>query len=202
MSLESDIARIAQQEQEVFGRIAEAYFQRHGDQSDALAMIAANSPQSQAAAATACPDVPVSSDYRQLIAQPDIDVVDIVVPTHLHADIAVAALQHGKHVLLEKPMAASVSDCQRILAAAERQHHHDERDQAERCALGLPESLHVGGSARPGSTYTVASRCSSARRFSSTTFTARASASALSEGSKATLTATSSRSGPRCMVRR
>ena len=84
-----------------------------------LAMIAANSPQSQAAAATACPDVPVSSDYRQLIAQPDIDVVDIVVPTHLHADIAVAALQHGKHVLLEKPMAASVSDCQRILAAAE-----------------------------------------------------------------------------------
>lgn len=84
-----------------------------------LVIIAANSVQSQTAAKTAFPHVPVTADYRRLIASPDIDVVDIVVPTHLHAEIACAALQHNHHVLLEKPMAASEADCLRILAAAD-----------------------------------------------------------------------------------
>ena len=84
-----------------------------------LVMIAANSAQSQAAAASAHPHIPVTGDYKQLIANPDIDVVDIVVPTHLHTEIACAALQHNHHVLLEKPMAASEADCHRILAAAD-----------------------------------------------------------------------------------
>ncbi|MEY4187391.1 MAG: 1,5-anhydro-D-fructose reductase [Planctomycetota bacterium] len=84
-----------------------------------LAMIAANSTQSLTAAASAYPHIPVTGDYTQLLANPDIDVVDIVVPTHLHTEIACAALQHKHHVLLEKPMASSEADCHRILAAAD-----------------------------------------------------------------------------------
>jgi myo-inositol 2-dehydrogenase/D-chiro-inositol 1-dehydrogenase len=62
----------------------------------------------------------VHRDWRKLIADPAIDAVDIVVPNHLHADIAVAALYAGKHVLLEKPMAATIADCDRIVDAVRR----------------------------------------------------------------------------------
>ena len=48
-----------------------------------------------------------------------VDAVAITAPHHLHCELAVAALQAGKHVLLEKPMALSVAECSRIIAAAE-----------------------------------------------------------------------------------
>ena len=48
-----------------------------------------------------------------------VDAVAITAPHHLHCQLAVAALQAGKHVLLEKPMALSVAECSRIIAAAE-----------------------------------------------------------------------------------
>ena len=59
-------------------------------------------------------------DYRELLARPDVDVADIVVPNHLHEEIGVAALDAGKDVLLEKPMAATAAQCDRLLAAARR----------------------------------------------------------------------------------
>jgi len=62
--------------------------------------------------------VEVYSDYRELLARKDVDVVDVVVPSHLHAEIASAALGAGKHLLLEKPMALTVEDCDRIIEAA------------------------------------------------------------------------------------
>jgi myo-inositol 2-dehydrogenase/D-chiro-inositol 1-dehydrogenase len=62
----------------------------------------------------------VDSDYRGLLARPDLDAVDIVAPNYLHEEVACAALAAGKHVLLEKPMATSVEACDRILAAASR----------------------------------------------------------------------------------
>src|SRR5262249_36623668 len=49
-----------------------------------------------------------------------IDLVDIVVPNHLHAGMAIEALDAGRHVLLEKPMATSLADAERVVAAAER----------------------------------------------------------------------------------
>lgn len=57
-------------------------------------------------------------DYRELLAAPDIDAVDICLPTYLHAEVAVAALEAGKHVLVEKPMALTVEDCDRMIAAS------------------------------------------------------------------------------------
>jgi len=86
---------------------------------DALLVgIACASRQTAAAAERAHPGVPVYLDYRALLARPDIDAVDVVVPNHLHAEIGLAALAAGKDVLLEKPMAPTVEQCDRLLEAA------------------------------------------------------------------------------------
>jgi myo-inositol 2-dehydrogenase / D-chiro-inositol 1-dehydrogenase len=85
-----------------------------------LAAIACRNEATAAAAQRDFPGVSVHLDYRELLARPDVDVADIVVPNHLHEEIGVAALDHGKDVLLEKPMAATAEQCDRLLAAARR----------------------------------------------------------------------------------
>jgi myo-inositol 2-dehydrogenase / D-chiro-inositol 1-dehydrogenase len=60
------------------------------------------------------------TDFRELLARTDLDIVDIVVPNYLHEKIACAALAGGRHVLLEKPMSTSVASCDRILETARR----------------------------------------------------------------------------------
>ncbi|MHB9109093.1 MAG: Gfo/Idh/MocA family protein [Armatimonadota bacterium] len=65
------------------------------------------------AAARAC------TDYRELLRDPEVEAVDICLPTDLHPEVAVAALEAGKHVLCEKPMALTVAECDRMIAAAE-----------------------------------------------------------------------------------
>lgn len=60
------------------------------------------------------------SAWQDLIRDPSIDLVDITLPTALHADVAVAALDAGKHVLCEKPMALVLADCRRMTRAADR----------------------------------------------------------------------------------
>jgi len=57
-------------------------------------------------------------DYHDLLADPEIDAVSIVTMWDQHTEPAIAALQAGKHVFLEKPMASTVADCRAILAAA------------------------------------------------------------------------------------
>jgi predicted dehydrogenase len=60
------------------------------------------------------------TDWRALIARDDIDIVDICTPGDSHAAIAIAALQEGKHVLCEKPLANTVAEAVAMVAAAER----------------------------------------------------------------------------------
>jgi predicted dehydrogenase len=55
-----------------------------------------------------------------MLADPTIDLVDVCLPPHLHADVAVQALEAGKHVFCEKPMALTARDCDRMLEAARR----------------------------------------------------------------------------------
>lgn len=55
----------------------------------------------------------------EALQQGDFDAVDIMVPHHLHEEVALMAFAAGKHVLLEKPMAPTLDACQRILEAAE-----------------------------------------------------------------------------------
>jgi len=60
------------------------------------------------------------TDYRAMLADPDIDAVSIVTMWDQHTAPAVAALEAGKHVFLEKPMASTVADCRTIIAAAQK----------------------------------------------------------------------------------
>src|SRR3954470_7963591 len=56
----------------------------------------------------------------ELLADRQVDLVDITLPNSLHADAAIRALEAGKHVLCEKPMALTVADCERMVAAAKK----------------------------------------------------------------------------------
>ncbi|HEY3606144.1 MAG TPA: Gfo/Idh/MocA family oxidoreductase [Pseudonocardiaceae bacterium] len=58
------------------------------------------------------------TDWRALVARSDIDIVDICTPGDSHAEIAIAALRAGKHVLCEKPLANSVAEAEAMAAAA------------------------------------------------------------------------------------
>jgi len=64
------------------------------------------------------PDARIVADWRALLADPGIEAVFVAVPNHLHAEVALAALRAGKHVLLEKPMALTAPDCDRLVMAA------------------------------------------------------------------------------------
>ncbi len=55
---------------------------------------------------------------EQLLRRPDVDAIVITTPHHLHVDEALEAIAHGKHVLVEKPLATSAEDCERMIAAA------------------------------------------------------------------------------------
>lgn len=61
-----------------------------------------------------------ATDWREVVARDDIDIVDIVTPGDSHAEIAIAALEAGKHVLCEKPLANTVAEAEAMAEAAER----------------------------------------------------------------------------------
>ncbi len=58
------------------------------------------------------------TDYRELLADPNVDAVEIITPHYLHAKMGVAALEAGKHVSMQKPMATTVAECDTLIAAA------------------------------------------------------------------------------------
>ena len=60
------------------------------------------------------------ADWRELLDDPTIDLVDICLPPALHADVSIAALNAGKHVFCEKPIALAPQDATRMVRAAER----------------------------------------------------------------------------------
>ncbi len=57
-------------------------------------------------------------DYHELLANPQIDIVNICTPSGMHAEMTIAALKAGKHVIVEKPMAMNPADADRMIAAA------------------------------------------------------------------------------------
>ena len=66
-------------------------------------------------------DIPrVFRDYQELLAESDIDAVSIAVPNNLHAPVAIAALEAGKHVLIEKPLARFASEAEQMVEAAKK----------------------------------------------------------------------------------
>ncbi len=63
-------------------------------------------------------NVQAYSEYEEMLNDPAIDLVDICLPPHLHAEAAIAALKSGKHVFCEKPMALTVEECDAMMEAA------------------------------------------------------------------------------------
>jgi myo-inositol 2-dehydrogenase / D-chiro-inositol 1-dehydrogenase len=59
-----------------------------------------------------------SDDYRELLADESIEAVCVAAPTYLHTEVALAALDAGKHVLVEKPLALSLDDCDLLVERA------------------------------------------------------------------------------------
>ncbi len=107
-----------------FGLIGFGAWGRHHADSIAktpgatLVAVAARSDDSANAAREAYPGTAAYTDYRELLNRDDLDAIDIVLPSHLHFEVASAALESGRHVLLEKPMATSVADCDRLIDMA------------------------------------------------------------------------------------
>lgn len=60
-------------------------------------------------------------EYKELLLNNDIDIVWIATPPNTHAELAISALQMGKHVIVEKPMAISLEDCQRVIKVANQE---------------------------------------------------------------------------------
>ncbi|MGM9954469.1 MAG: Gfo/Idh/MocA family protein [Peribacillus sp.] len=74
--------------------------------------------QDRANAAAQRYDAKAYTDYIELLKNKDIDVVSVCTPNYLHAPITIAALEAGKHVLCEKPMATSLEDAEKMNEAA------------------------------------------------------------------------------------
>ena len=79
-----------------------------------LAAIAAPSPESRARAEKDHPDVETYADFHGLVALEELDAIVVATPNHLHAAVVRAALQAGKHVLAEKPLANSLEEARAL----------------------------------------------------------------------------------------
>jgi predicted dehydrogenase len=85
-----------------------------------MSVVCGRDAEAVAAAATKLGWESHTTDWRELIARDDIDVVDICTPGDTHAEIAIAALAAGKHVLCEKPLANTVDEARAMVAAADK----------------------------------------------------------------------------------
>src|ERR1044072_9392619 len=83
-----------------------------------LAGVAASSLQSAQRAAQALGAERAFATAEELVESPEIDVVHICTPNHLHLPLAQAALSAGKHVVCEKPLALDAAGAQRLVDAA------------------------------------------------------------------------------------
>ena len=91
-----------------------ASFNRHP--SARVVALAEVSPERGREAATQFGITDLVTDYRQLLARDDIDIVSIALPNHLHAPVALDALRAGKHVMVDKPVATNARDAARVIA--------------------------------------------------------------------------------------
>ena len=95
------------------------------------------------------------TDWREAVTREDIDVVDIVTPGASHAEIAIAALDAGKHVLCEKPLANTVEEAQAMADAAARAEARGVRAMVGFTYRRLPATTHARNLVASGAIGTV-----------------------------------------------
>jgi myo-inositol 2-dehydrogenase / D-chiro-inositol 1-dehydrogenase len=83
-----------------------------------LNAICARSNVSQRQAQADHPQARVFADYREMLSHEALDAVSVVLPSHLHYEVARAVLESGKHLLLEKPMALTLAHCDELIELA------------------------------------------------------------------------------------
>jgi len=83
-----------------------------------MAVVCGRDPAAVAAAADRLGWESAATDWRQVVARDDIDLIDICTPGDTHAEIALAAIAAGKHVLCEKPLANTVAEAREMATAA------------------------------------------------------------------------------------
>ena len=82
-----------------------------------------------------------SSDFRELLQQPEIDAIAIAVPDHWHAPMAIAALQAGKHVYLEKPCAHNPAEGALLVQAQQKYQKHVQQGTQQRSCKHTIEAI-------------------------------------------------------------
>ncbi len=83
-------------------------------------MVCDSRPDALEKVVRAYPDVEVHSDYRPLLLSPKVDVIAVVTPVWTHYELAKAALEHGKHVFVEKPFTSTSQQAEELIELAER----------------------------------------------------------------------------------
>ncbi|GAA0394762.1 Gfo/Idh/MocA family oxidoreductase [Paenibacillus motobuensis] len=74
----------------------------------------------EAAAKFGTPEAKIYTDYKEMLAEEQLDIVHVLTPNDSHADISIVALESGHHVMCEKPMAKTAADARRMVEAAKR----------------------------------------------------------------------------------
>jgi len=74
----------------------------------------------EAAAKFGTAEAKVYADYKEMLAEEQLDIVHVLTPNDAHAEISIAALESGHHVMCEKPMAKTAADARRMVEAAKR----------------------------------------------------------------------------------
>ena len=95
-----------------------------GNSDAEMVAIAAPSEASREEARRLHPSARIFTGSLAMIAEAEFDIIDIATPSHTHRALALAAMERGKHVLLEKPMATTLDDCKAIVAAAQKHGVH------------------------------------------------------------------------------
>jgi predicted dehydrogenase len=87
------------------------------------------------------------SSLETVLADPDVDAIEICTPHHLHADIAIAAARAGKHILCQKPLAKTLAECDAMIAAAREAGvvlYYGETNRTMPAAQALRQALDAG----------------------------------------------------------
>jgi len=78
------------------------------------------SPTARKRMESANPGIPVYSDHKELIGSPDVDAIAVITPVWTHYELAMAALENGKHVFVEKPFTSNVAQAESLINLAEQ----------------------------------------------------------------------------------